>query len=267
MKIATLKSFIPKAMHGPLRKVRQMINRRRYSGEAHECPLCGSKLRSFRTVPVLSGGFSYSQRNICPVCFSGARQRLIWLTITEVCNLLDSPRFRLLHFAPEFSLGDRLSRHSKVDYLSADLMSVDAMLSLDLRAIDLPDESVDAIICSHVLEHVDQDRQAMRELCRILRPGGWAILQVPLSDNLETEEDPTIKTPEARQAAYGQWDHVRLYGQDYGDRLREAGFELQVLRPQAELEVDAVRRYGLVASEDVYLCRKPKSERRTQAGE
>jgi SAM-dependent methyltransferase len=160
----------------------------------------------------------------------------------------------MLHIAPEIQLSRLFAGASGIDYLSADLFSSTALVRMDIMDIEYPDETFDVIYCSHVLEHVIDDRTAMRELHRVLRTGGWAILQVPISTAEETFEDPMITSPEERELAFGQFDHVRLYGADYRDRLEEAGFSVQVDGFVRELDDEEVARLGLDRSEDVYRC-------------
>jgi SAM-dependent methyltransferase len=128
---------------------------------------------------------------------------------------------------------------------------------MDITDIPLDDGSFDMIVCSHVLEHVPDDRKAMRELFRVLRPGGWAVLQSPLDPaRPHTYEDWSITAPQERQRAFGQHDHVRIYGRDYGDRLEEAGFRVERVNHLARLGPAAAVRYGLPAQEDIYVCHK-----------
>jgi SAM-dependent methyltransferase len=192
---------------------------------------------------------------VCPWCGSHVRHRALWLYLERRTDLFTRPA-RLLHVAPEHILQERLRALSNVDYLSADLDSPLAMQHFDLTDVPHPDDSFDAIVCSHVLEHVPDDRAAMRELSRILRPDGWAIVQVPIDyERAETLEDPAITTPEERERAYWQADHMRLYANDFPDRLRSEGMEVTVddylyTLPEAEIE-----RYGLVSLENIYVCR------------
>jgi len=140
------------------------------------------------------------------------------------------------------------------------------MVKMDITKIEYSDNVFDVIYCSHVLEHVDDDRKAMRELYRVLKPGGWAILQVPfpettlhIEEPIEDEltfEDPTIISDEERLRHYGQVDHVRRYGSDYQDRLKDAGFIVKADEFVRELNSRTVQRLGLMLTEDIYLCRK-----------
>ena len=133
-----------------------------------------------------------------------------------------------MHLAPEPCIKTKLSRLSGVHYLAADLDPTLAAISFDVQHIPFKSDTFDCILCSHVLEHVPDDQKAMREMFRILRPGGWAILQVPLDGSRDkTFEDPNITSPEERECVFGQRDHVRIYGLDYKQRLSDSGFIVQ----------------------------------------
>jgi len=132
-----------------------------------------------------------------------------------------------------------------------------ADLRFDVQKIPIEDNTYDSIFCNHVLEHVDSDHQAMSELCRILKPGGLAIMQVPLDPDYEkTDEDPSIKDPAERERRFRQYDHVRLYGQDYPDRLKAAGFKVTVFDAQKELPEGFFEKYALPKREMLYICSK-----------
>jgi ubiquinone/menaquinone biosynthesis C-methylase UbiE len=149
-------------------------------------------------------------------------------------------------------------RSSKsIEYVSADLSAPEAMVKMDITEIQYSDDTFDVIYCSHVLEHVSDDRKAMREFCRVLKPGGWAILQVPIMAD-KTFEDSTVISPEEKQRLFGQHDHVRQYGLDYKDRLADAGFRVTVDGFVRELDYRTIRRFGLIREDDVYLCGKEK---------
>ncbi len=217
------------------------------------CPLCEKTARRFRPF----GGGTIKRPNAqCPHCGSLERHRLIWLYLRDQTDLFSgSERKRMLHIAPERALHERLVGEPLVDYLSADLDPQLADVQMDITAIDFPDDSFDVIYCSHVFEHVPDDARAMRELCRVLRPTGWAILQVPIL--LErTEEDPSLTDPEERLRRFAQRDHVRAYGPDYVDRLRAAGFEVRLDRYAERLGAETARRHGVLGGEVVYFCTK-----------
>lgn len=162
----------------------------------------------------------------------------------------------LLHAAPEPMLKKRFRRLNHLEYLSIDLESPLADEKMDMTQLDLDDQSFDCSYCSHVLEHIPDDRAAMSELYRILRPGGWGLLVVPINHE-RTYENPAIVDPADRLEHFGQADHVRRYGHDFADRLRSVGFLVDAIPYAATLEHRAIARYGLDAGEVVHFCRKP----------
>jgi SAM-dependent methyltransferase len=189
------------------------------------------------------------------VCESLERHRLVYLYMSRKTDLFDGRPKKLLHVAPEPQLARLFQQAGYLEYLSADLTSETAMVQMDLTDIPYPDDTFDVEYCSHVLEHVDDDRGAMRELHRVLKPGGWAILQVPITAE-RTFEDPTVTSPDQRERLFGQADHVRRYGPDYAQRLSTAGFSVTVDGFARTLGRREAERFGLMPEEDVYLCRK-----------
>ena len=217
-------------------------------GEARECPCCGGRFR--RMSRLLLSGWG----GICPRCRSHPRHRAIALLLARG----ELPGRRLLHFAPEPLLDPIFARHPGIERVTADLHAP-ADLRLDISDTDLPDNSFDLILCSHVLEHVPDDRAAMRELHRVLSAGGLALVLVPFRPDVTTHEDPSITSPLARMVAFGQQDHVRIYGLDLPERLREAGFEVED-RTAAELfDGETIERTELDAAEHFFLCHAPAS--------
>ncbi len=161
----------------------------------------------------------------------------------------------MLDVAPEPGLSGRIRRNKYIDYLSIDLASSFAMVKMSVTDLQLPDDSFDAIYCSHVLEHVPEDRRAMAEFYRVLKPGGWAIILVPISGE-KTFEDPSVTTPGERQRLFGQHDHVRLYGKDLKERLEGAGFNVVVDAFARNFSPKQVQRLGLKLDDDIYFCCK-----------
>ncbi len=227
------------------------VARTYWRGSARYCPLCQSHLRAFRPA-----GIAPRPSARCPVCGSLERHRLLWLYLTERSNLFAPPRKRLLHVSPEYVVSTRLRHHPAIDYVSSDLESKHAMVQMDITAIQMPDATFDAIICNHVLEHIPDDRQAMSELFRVLKPGGWAILQSPIIGET-THEDRQVRSPAERRRVFGQRDHVRAYGRDYVGRLADVGFDVLVDDFVRTRDASIVERLGLDLKEDVYFCRKP----------
>ena len=221
-----------------------------YRGDAVQCPCCQGRYSRFLDVG------RPARRAACPGCDSRERQRLVLLYLRERTNLFRD-RLRVLHVAPEDCLQRTISSLPNVDYVSADLVSNAAMVRMDVTNIEFPDAHFDVILCSHVLEHVPDDRRAMREFRRVLRPGGWAVLQVPVDTTRErTFEDPSIEDARDRERLFGQWDHVRVYGRDYAARLREEGFDVDVVPFAEQLGPGAAASYGLDPAENLHLCRR-----------
>jgi len=222
-----------------------------HGGGDHRCTICCSQVKRFRPYGLLKPRNNAQ----CPVCGCLERHRLIWLYLERKTDLLDGRTKKLLHVAPEQQIALRFQSVPGVDYLSGDLSAHKAMVQMDITDIQYPADTFDIVYCSHVLEHVPDDRRAMSELCRVLKPGGWAILQVPLSSR-PTFEDFTATTPQQRERLFGQHDHVRIYGPDYQDRLVAAGFEVTVDTFAAELGEGERIRYGINPKEEIYCCRK-----------
>ncbi len=231
-------------------QLRQWLYRITLFGLARYCPCCKASLRKFRPF-----GLVPRKEALCPVCRSLERHRLIWLYFSQKTDLLNGKKKRMLHVAPEAQLSQLFNAPEHIDYLSADLMNPSAMVKMDITDIQYPDNTFDVIYCSHVLEHILDDRKAMREFCRVLKDDGWAILQVPITDEA-TFEDPSVTSPEERERIFGQYDHVRRYGPDYEDRLAESGFSVTVDGFVRELDEKETKRFGLTQTEDVYFCKK-----------
>ena len=187
------------------------------------------------------------------------RHRLLGLYLPERTEFLSAP-VSLLHVAPETSVERVLRRNKHLDYISIDLRHAIAERRMDLTDLRFEDNEFDAIICSHVLEHIVDDTQAMRELCRVLKPTGLALILVPQDMNLETTfEDPAVTSPEDRLRVFGQGDHVRVYGRDFQGRLRDAGFTVELEIYGDRLPGSVVRRHALRPTPPtlIYRCTKP----------
>ncbi len=225
-----------------------------YRGNRFECPVCGRRYRK-----MLPYGYVTSRENaLCPHCLSLERHRLLWLYLERETTLFSSLP-RLLHIAPEVCLMRHLKPHYKSSperYKTADLESPLADLHFDIQQIPLADESFDVIICNHLMEHVEDDLQAMRELHRILKKGGWGVLLSPVDLNRDTTfEDDSITDPAERTRIFGQYDHRRLYGNDFADRLQKAGFEVEDLDYAARLN-DADRNRFALPADHIYVIHK-----------
>ncbi|HXW25119.1 MAG TPA: methyltransferase domain-containing protein [Xanthobacteraceae bacterium] len=254
--------------------LRRKFRLAKYRGSEYRCPVCGVELAAFKP-----GGKSYLRMihehdyiypmsaietfnfgaYACPNCDASDRERLYALYLDDVFRLRDPQRrCRMVEFAPSFGLPRKLKGYPFVDYRSADLFrnNVDDRIDIaDMRAY--ADASFDIVLCSHVLEHVSDDRRAMRELHRILRADGFAIVMVPLVHGVdETNEDPAVDTPELRWKYFGSGDHVRQYGKrDFAERLAAAGFAVERLGVRF-FGAEAFRRAGIAADSVLYVVHK-----------
>ncbi len=230
------------------RALDRRIQAARHRGRAVLCPLCGHEFSSFKADRGRPDA-------LCWRCGSHERHRAQWLLFERRPELLGEAQ-SLLHFAPEWALRRRLERVDHLRYVTADLSDPRVDLRLDVTSLELPDESFDAVICSHVLEHVEDDAAAMRELRRITAQPGWCLVMVPLDlGRARTYEDSSITLPSERERAFWQHDHVRLYGPDISDRLTAAGFSVECISPTEEFGSAVMRRCRLVQADYVFLCR------------
>ncbi|MCP4457518.1 MAG: methyltransferase domain-containing protein [Cytophagales bacterium] len=223
-----------------------------YGGNKVECPVCNSTFRKF-----LPYGRESRSNALCPNCLSLERHRLIWLYLQRKTNFF-SAKANMLHVAPELCFINRFEALENLDYITADIESPLAKVKMDIHEIPFEDNSFDILFCNHVLEHVDDDLKAMREMYRVLKSGGWAILQIPWFHPIPdvTLEDPSITDPKERDRIFGQDDHVRLYGKDYPERLAKAGFKVVEERLVMEMDRDEVERYALPDDEIIYRAEK-----------
>lgn len=229
-----------------------------YVGRGKECPLCGCRRRKF-----LPYGYVTQRDNaLCPNCLALERHRTLWLWLLRESDIgrgaVALPR--LLHVAPEVALMRKFSRiyaEQPADYVTADLESPLADLHFDIQHIPLEDESFDVVICNHIMEHVEDDRLAMREILRIMRKGGWGVILSPVDLQREkTFEDDTITDEAERTRIFGQYDHRRIYGRDYAERLRDAGFEVYECDYANLIPAKEKQLYALT-DEPLYIVRKP----------
>ena len=221
-----------------------------YRGTACYCPVCGHSSSQFLSLHM--GREEWTAHGVkCPYCYSFKRHRFLFLYLKRKTDLLTGSRNRrVLHFAAEPCLSAILRKQFGKGYQTADMWDPHADLKVDICNIEFPDNSFDIIICSHVLEHVEDDQKAMRELSRTLKPGGWAILMVPVSGTT-TQEDKTITDKAERERLYGP-DHRRSYGTDFEDRLRANGFNVTCTYPHDLLSKDEQARMGIADYDQVY---------------
>jgi SAM-dependent methyltransferase len=225
-----------------------------YSGSTVTCPICEKNYREF-----LPYGRIRSRANaLCPNCLSLERHRLIWLYLKTTTDFFSGP-LDVLHIAPEACFIPRFEKLHSKKYITADIESPLAKVKMDIHQIPFGANHFDVVLCNHVLEHVNDDVQAMKEIHRVLKPGGFAILQVPFFPPLPevTIEDHSVTDPKEREKLFGQDDHVRKYGLDYTKRMERAG-----LQPVEDLYVNSLgdeerHRFGLAKGEVIYKAVKP----------
>jgi SAM-dependent methyltransferase len=220
-----------------------------YKGDTVQCPICEKSYRQF--LPY--GRINPRPNALCPNCLSLERHRLIWLYLKEQTNFF-SKKLDVLHIAPEPCFMKRFEKQHGEKYITADIESPLAKVKMDIHQIPFPDNHFDAVLCNHVLEHVADDIKAMSEIHRVLKPGGWAIMQVPFFSPIPetTYEDASITNPRDREKAFGQDDHVRMFGKDYAQRIARAG-----LKPEEnEFAKTQPDRYGISKNEIIYIGKK-----------
>lgn len=235
----------------------------RNRGEKYLCPFCGYRAKSLG--PIGKREAVFKEKNIvggrrnggCWKCYSTDRDRLVYIFLKEKLKVFEQPNgMKVLHIAPEDNLFKVLFKANFDEYICGDLFTEgyentypEHVQDMNILEIPYDDQYFDLIICNHVLEHVPEDIAGMKELFRVLKLGGKAILQVPYSrTEKKTFEDFSITDPEQRKVIFGQFDHVRIYGKDYPKRLKTAGFEVEVFNISNEFE-----EYGLNELEDVFV--------------
>lgn len=226
-----------------------------YLGKGRRCPICGAERRRFMPY----GYGKVREDALCPTCLSLERHRLLWLYLMDkhIDRIKELPT--ILHIAPEVCMMKQFKKiysSKPQNYITADLESPLADMHFDVQQIPIADNSVDIIICNHILEHVESDHKALCEMYRIMRPGGVGIMLAPIDYSREvTYEDDTITDPKQRAEIFGQYDHRRIYGKDYLNRLTAAGFEAEEI-DYAAMFSDDVRTLYSFGCDKLYIVRK-----------
>lgn len=222
------------------------------------CPICEKTSERF-----LPYGKTMREGARCPSCGSVERHRFLWMFLNSRREFFEYPiravggMMQVLHIAPERCFINIFKKMFGTGYLTADLDADKAMVQMDICNIRYQDEWFDLIVCNHVLEHVDDDRMAIGEFYRILKHGGCAVLNVPPIHREKTIENPLIVDPKERARLFGQDDHVRNYGKDYVDRLKESGFTVTVVKVSDLVDMEEADRMALTnQSGEIHFCEK-----------
>lgn len=221
-------------------------------GSTYTDPIDGKSFKSF-----LPYGYGQQRNNVLsPSTLSLERHRLLWLYLKNETSFFSEP-LKVLHFAPEQAFYKRFKSLSNIDYTTTDLNSPLADVKADICNLPFESNSYDVILCNHVLEHIPNDVKAMEELHRVMKPGGWGLFQIPQDLNrAKTFEDDSITDRKERAKIFGQYDHVRIYGRDYFDKLRAVGFTVEEVDYTATLAEADLNKYCLAKGEIIPLVRK-----------
>jgi len=225
-----------------------------YKGDNVRCPVCEKSFSKF-----LSYGSNVAHREnvLCPYDLTLERHRLMWLYLTKESNFFTAEKLSVLHIAPEQCFIHKFKKQKNLEYLTADLMSPIADMHFDVHDIPLESNRFDVLFCNHVMEHVDDPIQCMKEFYRVMKPGAWAIMQVPQDMSRElTYEDSSITTPEQREFHFWQYDHVRLFGRDYPQWLEKAGFQVDVFDIKQHYTPEQIASFCISKDEMLYIARK-----------
>lgn len=222
-------------------------------GDRYTDPIDGKSFKRF-----LPYGYGVQRPNVLsPSTLSLERHRLIWLYLKNETEFFKKP-LKVLHMAPEQCFLSLFRKMKNLDYTTADLYSPIVDIKADILDLPFDDDVFDIVLCNHVLEHIEDDQKAMAELFRVMKKGGMGIFQVPQEIEREkTFEDPSITEPEERAKYFGQYDHVRVYGRDYFERLRNAGFKVEEVDYSKVLNPEDIDRYRLAEGEILPVCFKP----------
>ena len=221
-------------------------------GNRYTDPIDGRSFRSF--IPY---GYNNVRKNaLSPSTYSLERHRMLWLYLKNDTDIF-TKKIRLLHFAPEPAFHKIFKNCNNISYDTIDLNSPLAEIKADICDLPIENDTYDYILCNHVLEHIDDDIKAMSELYRVLKKGGIGIFQIPIDiERKNTFEDPSITSPKQRNKIFGQYDHVRIYGMDYFDRLKSVGFSVNQIYYGEKLSEEEIFKYCLSKNEIIPVCKK-----------
>ena len=230
-------------------------------GKQKECNICNHSFHAFLPRTNTMDCALYHEHHIigagnrpdyrCPFCNATDRERWLRYVIENHTDVLSKQK-KILHFAAEETIYSLLKNQSNIEYYPCDIKPIEGWYRVDITSIPFEDHSFDCIISNHVLEHVEDEDKAVQEIMRVLKKNGSWIFSFPICTDMPTFEDKKIKTPEQRALAYGQKDHVRLYGNDFLNHFEKYGLNLNTYSPYKELDEQTIKRLGLI-SDDVLI--------------
>jgi len=222
------------------------------SGDKFTDPIDGKSFRKF-----LSYGYNKLRKNaLSPSTLSLERHRLLWLYLKNETVLFEK-KIKLLHFAPEQAFYKRFKKLRNIQYDTIDINSPLAKIKADICDLPIKENTYDFILCNHVLEHVLDDNKAMSELYRVLKKGGTGIFQVPIDMKREkTFQDDSITDKLERNKIFGQYDHVRIYGKDYFNKLEDTGFKVQQVDYSKKFSDKEILKFSIIKGEIIPVCTK-----------
>ena len=244
-----IKSILPESLLFSLEPLMRSLYALPFKGgEQYQCSICNTRLKKW--IPI-----NNESDYLCPACGSIARTRFLSMVLDEQLNLKDQS-WRVLHFSPSRALKRKLRKYSKLEYITTDYESTHEDRNYDITSVPEADNSFDLIICFHVLEHIPDDKQAMQELFRLVKPGGHVLLQTPFQEGA-TYEDPSITSEAEREIHFGQKDHVRIYGfDDFLLRLRNVGFKVKRNATKELIDKEAISRLQIKAESVIIFASK-----------
>ena len=250
--IRLILNYIPRTILTRASTFIKPIVRLYLSGNRYTDPIDGRSFRSF--IPY---GYNNVRKNaLSPSTYSLERHRMLWLYLKNETDIF-TKKIRLLHFAPEPAFHKIFKNCNNISYDTIDLNSPLAEIKADICDLPIENDTYDYILCNHVLEHIDNDIKAMSELYRVLKKGGIGVFQIPIDiERKNTFEDPSITSPKQRNKIFGQYDHVRIYGMDYFDRLKSVGFSVNQIYYAKKISEEEIFRYCLSKNEIIPVCKK-----------
>ncbi len=262
--MSKLKHIIDKAVIRPVYLFR-------HRGNKYICPFCGYKSDTLNPFGEESDVIEKyhivgaGRRNVsCLKCGAHDRERLIFVYLKFVAKIFDGRKLSILHMAPEPRISNKILENKDLEYVCGDLFTEgyaypDYVKNMNLLALPIENDRFDIVICNHVMEHIPEDTKAMSELFRVLKGGGIAILQVPISYSTEkTIENFSITNPDERKRRFGQSDNCRIYGMDYVERLKSVGFDVEMKNISKDFP-----QFALNPEEKVFICTKPSQDRQS----